>query len=218
MINTNSISVIVAALNEEQNLRRAAERVIEVVEKEFDDYEIIIVDDGSTDGTADIAEELRVGNHHVIIVRHPKTRNLGVVFREGVRLSRMYYVILVDGKGFTTREALEKIFALRQEADIVVPYTTNSYDRPLLRRLVSDIFTGILNILFNLRIKYYNHSALHRKHLVDSIDIITDSYAFQAETIIKLVKSGCSYVEVGVKDNFSPTVRSKAFKIKNILF
>jgi hypothetical protein len=74
-----------------------------------------------------------------------------------------------------------------------------------------------LNTLFGLNLRYYNHYVLHRKKNLDSIDIYTNSYAFQAEVLIKLIKFGYSYVEVGVRDRFDNDIHTKAFYFRNVL-
>ena len=58
---------------------------------------------------------------------------------------------------------------------------------------------------------------MHKKEIVDSVDIFTNSYAFQAEILIKLIKSGYSYIEVGISDKFEKGIKTKIFKLKNII-
>jgi hypothetical protein len=66
-------------------------------------------------------------------------------------------------------------------------------------------------------LKYYNHYVLHKREIINSININTVSYAFQAEALIKLIKRGHSHIEVGVRDDFSNDVPSKAFRLSNII-
>ena len=217
MINENSISVIVPALNEDKNLEATVETVSQVVKRRFDEYEVIIFNDGSVDRTGEIAEALAKQDKHIRAIHHRNSKCLGGVYKEGRELARMNYLILVNGKCDITQESLDKIFALCGKADMVIPYTTNTQDRSLFRRANSKAFVWLLNTIFRLNLKYYNHFVLHKKEIVNSIDIWTNSYAFQAEVLIKLIKSGYSYIEIGVTDRFEKGIKSKAFKPRNIL-
>ena len=217
MVNENSISIIVAALNEEKNLENTVITVSEAAKKSFDEYEVIIFNDGSSDRTGEAAEALAKLDKHFKVIHHESPKCLGAIYKEGFKLARMNYLILINGKDDMFSESFDKIFSLRGQADIVIPYTTNVGERPMFRRAVSGLFVWLLNRMFSLNLKYYNHSVLHKKKIIGSIDIVTNSYAFQAEILIKLIKSGYSYVEVGVIDKFKKDIKTKAFKLKNII-
>jgi len=216
-MNKNSISVIISALNEEKNLKTVVATVSEAVKKRFGEYEIIIFNDGSSDKTGEIAETLARRNKYLKVIHHKNSKCLGGVYKEGRALAKMNYLIFVNGKGDIPSESFDAILAQRGKADIIIPYTLNSKDRPIHRRVISQIFVWLLNTIFKLNLRYYNHSVLHKKEIVDSVDIFTNSYAFQAEILIKLIKSGHSYIEVGVSDKFEKGIKTKIFKLKNII-
>lgn len=216
MSNKNSISVIIAALNEERNIEGTVSTVESSVKKFFDDYEILIFNDGSTDSTGQIAQKLSESIDCLRVFNNSHPKNLGWIFKEGAKQARMNYVILVNGKNDTTSQGLATIFSSRQKADLVIPYISNMEERSFSRRLVSRTFTTILNTIFSMNLKYYNDSVLHTKEGLSRINIKTNSYAFQAEALIKLVKSGSSYIEVGVADKYEKQIATKAFKLKNI--
>jgi len=211
-----SLTVIIAALNEEKNIEATVRTARTAVETWFGDYEILVFNDGSTDDTGAIAERIAAEDSRIRVVHHRSPRNLGGVFKEGLRAAKKDYVILINGKNDITIEALTKIFSRRDQAEIVIPYTINRCNRSLFRRFLSSLFVFILNSLFRLKLHYYNHSVLHRRSLVASVDIKTNSYAFQAEALIKLLKRGRTYVEVGVVDQFEAGKISKSFRCRNI--
>ncbi|MCF7874374.1 MAG: glycosyltransferase family 2 protein [Candidatus Omnitrophica bacterium] len=216
-IDNNSLSVIVPAFNEENYLKPTVEMVSGVAKKQFDDYEIIIFNDGSVDKTGQIANKLGNQYNHVRVVHHKSPICLGGIYKEGIKLAKMNYVILVNGKNDIVSSELEKILSLKGKADMIVPYTTNRGQRSFNRRTLSIIFVYFLNFIFNLDLRYYNHYVLHRREIISIINIYTDSYAFQAEALIKLIKLGYSYIQVGVADNFDNDVATKAFRLKNII-
>jgi glycosyltransferase involved in cell wall biosynthesis len=217
MIKSESISVIIPALNEEQNLTSAVDTVVRAVKRWFLEYEIFIFNDGSTDNTGYIANQIADRNRFIRTIHNDKPVCLGEIYNQGRKLARMDYLILVNGKNDISSRELEKILSLKGKADIIVPYTINRRQRPFSRRIISSIFVFSLNLFFNLNLKYYNHYVLHKREIINSININTVSYAFQAEALIKLIKRGHRYIEVGVRDDFSNDVETKAFRVKNIL-
>ncbi len=213
----STLSVVVPARNEEANLERAVAALVPVVERRFDDYEVLVVDDGSTDGTGAVADELASRFPRMVAVHNEQPRGLGGVVRQGLAAAKMSHFIWVDGKGATSAEALDAILALRDEAELVVPYPTNQKERPLHRRLVSRAFVGILNVTFGLKLHYYTHVLLCRTDAARGIRVHSDSTAGLAERLIKLIKAGHTYVEVGVRDTYGDGGRrTKAFKPRNI--
>jgi len=216
MVNESSLSIIVAALNEEKNLEDAVITVSRAAKKSFNEHEVIIFDDGSSDRTGEVAEALAKRDKQLKVIHHKSPKCLGGVYKEGLKLARMNYLILVNGKCDITQESLDKIFARRKEADIIIPYTINTSDRPIFRRVISKVFVELLNTIFRLKLRYYNHSVLCRRAIVHSVDIGANGYAFGAEVLIKLIKGGYNYIEVGVVDKFEKGVKTKAFYSNNL--
>jgi dolichol-phosphate mannosyltransferase len=213
----STLSVVVPARDEEDNLAGAVETLLSVVDGRVDDYEVFIVDDGSTDGTGTVAERLASEHPRVFALHNEHPRGLGGVIRQGLERARMTHFLWVDGKGATTAEALDAILARGDEADLVVPYPVNQKERPMLRRLISRAFVGILNVTFGLRLHYYTHVLLCRTEAAAGVRVHSDSTAGLAERLIKLIKAGHSYVEVGVEDVYGDEGRrTKAFKLRNI--
>jgi hypothetical protein len=100
---------------------------------------------------------------------------------------------------------------------MVLPYHSNPKIRPLLRRFLSSSFTWILNLLFGHNLKYYNGPAVHKKDIISRITISSNGFAYQAEILTRLLKEGCSYVEVGMKTRSREHGHSKALYPKSIL-
>ena len=211
-----TVTVIVAALDEERGLEATVRTVLRAVPRWFSDWEILVFDDGSTDRTGEIADRLASTLPRVIAIHHDEPRCLGGVFKAGLGRARMDHVILLNGKNDTPFEALDRIFSQRGRADLVIPVQANRSARPMLRRVLSRTFVSLLNVSFGLNLRYYNHSVLHRRDLLEAVQIRTSSYAFQAEAIIKLLRSGCSYVEVEVEDRFEADAPTKTFSLSNV--
>ena len=93
----NTITLIVPALNEEGNVGPTVREIVAAVEGDFDDYEILIFDDGSTDGTGAEADRIGAANPKVRVVHNPVNKGLGWNYRAGIEEARMHYVTLVGG-------------------------------------------------------------------------------------------------------------------------
>lgn len=217
--NVNSITIVVAALNEENQVGGAVTAIVEALQRSsFEEYEVLVYNDGSTDQTGDVIDGLAERHECVQAFHHKTPQCIGGVIRSGFGRARMRYAMWVDGKGATPPEALDRIFARCGEADVVVPFPNNQHERPAMRRFVSRCFVTLLNILFGLRLKYYTHCIVFRTTQTRRFAVRTQSYGYQAELLIKLIKSGSSFTQVGVRDKWHFEGRkTKAFKVNNVL-
>jgi len=185
----------------------------------FRDYELLLFDDGSTDRTGAIMDDLAAADPaHVRVTHNPTSRNLGGVYKQGIALARMDYILMVPGDNENPGHALQAPFDAIGGADIVLPYPVNSAVRGFARYTVSRIYVGLLNRLFGLRVRYYNGTVIHRTANLKTLPIKTSSFAYQAEILIKLLCAGKSFVEVPIRiDPPKEGRRSRAFRWKNMV-
>jgi glycosyltransferase involved in cell wall biosynthesis len=217
MPHPNSVSIIVPALNEEEKLDWSVRTTLDVAKRWFDEIEILIFDDGSTDHTPVIADALAAELPEVRVIHRTHPSGLGGVLKSGLEMACMTYFFWVDGKGATTAEALEQVFAAREQADLVILYAVNQHERPFDRRLISAGFRGLLNLMFGLHLRQHTHPTLCRTAMARRFEVRTTSHAFQAELLIKMIKGGCTYAEVGAHDDFMrQRHHSKAYRLSNI--
>jgi dolichol-phosphate mannosyltransferase len=212
-----TITLIVAALNEELVIAETVGQIVEVVEGRFADYELLLVNDGSTDGTGQVMDRLAVANPRLRVFHHARNMGLGSSYRRGIVEARHEYVMLLCGDGGMPAASLPPIFDRIGTADIVVPYCENLKQiKTPGRYLLSRTYTLLLNTVFGLRLRYYNGLAVHRVELVRSLDNKSNGFGFQGEILVQLLRSGRSYVEVGVK-GAEKTNRSSALRFKNVV-
>lgn len=203
------------ALNEEGNLAAAVSAVQETFGHRLPDYEVIIFDDGSSDRTGVIAEELARGNSGFTVVHHLRPMGLGRCYWEGVRLARCEFVMMVPGDNEVPREALEIMALQAGGADVVAPYFVNQWVRPLSRRVLSRLFTLFVNSLFSLTLRYYNGPCLIRTDLVRSLPTSHDGFAYMAAILVRVAAASHRVVEVGIPLGVRQAGRSKAVSVKN---
>lgn len=212
-----SISIIIPALNEEGNIKATVDEILSAIGGRFSSYELLIFDDGSKDNTGRVAEELARGNKNIKVVHNPVNMGLGYNYKRGVELAEKDYIMLIPGDDQTPRDSIAKIFGLIGKADIVIPYTENLWVRPLARQATSKLFTLLMNSLFNLDLNYYNGVVVHKKNIIKSVPICTGGFAYQAQILTRLIKSGHSFVEVGIPIRERGYGSSKAISLRSII-
>src|SRR5262249_55134497 len=142
-----TISVLVPAYNESQNLEPSVRDVLAAC-RDFDDHEVLIVDDGSTDGTAAVADRLAADLPHVHVLHHPTNRGFGAAYGTALAEARMSYFTFVPGDHEVAPESVVAIFGEVGKADMVVPYHGTPWKRPFLRRALTWTATTQVNVLF----------------------------------------------------------------------
>ncbi len=213
---SHRLSFIVPALNEGKAVSRTVRSIKTAGESLLQDFEIVLVDDGSTDDTGAIMERLAAEDSRVRVLHNWPNLGLGGAYLRGVEGARHEYVMLVPGDDCFPPESLTPIIEKMGSAEIVIPYVLNTEVRPWSRRLLSAAFTKGLNFLFGIDVPYYNGLVLHRRDLIKSANISTHSFAYQAEALIKLLSRGHSFTSVGVLLHERSSGGSKALRLKNV--
>lgn len=212
-----TVSFVVPALNEEGNIADTVSEIRKAAEGHVRQFEVLLIDDASTDRTGEIMAELASSDSRVKVIHNQRNLGLGGSYKAGVAAARYDYVIMVPGDNNHPAEGIVPILEKAGEADIVIPYVTNRGVRSPLRRFFSTGFVWLLNFLFRQNVRYYNGIVLHRSALLRTIRIQTDSFAYQAEAILKLLRRGATYVEVGVKIAEHGEKQSTAFRLRNVV-
>lgn len=211
-----SITFVVPAYNEAANLAGAVDCVRGAAEGTVTEFRVLIVDDGSGDGTGELADSLARSDARVSVLHNGRNRGYGYSVAAGIRSARTDYVMMVPGDNEIEAASIRALLERLGAADVVIPYTANPEVRTFGRELLSRAYTGLVNALFGLRLRYYNGTPIHRSRLIQATPIRTDGFAFQAETLVRLLRSGCSYVQVPMTIRPREGGRSKALRPRNI--
>lgn len=214
---SRTISVIIPARNEEANILGTVDEVVAALGNRFEDYELLLFDDGSHDRTGELMESAARANPRIRVTHNEQSRNLGGVYKQGIAAARFEYLFLVPGDNEITGSALVATLNAVGKADIVIPYPTNMRIRPWARRIGSLGYTLLINLLFGRRLNYYNGTVICRTADARTIVIRTDSFAYQSEALLKLLRAGKTYVEVGIEIRQWPGRRSNALRLRNLI-
>ncbi len=214
----HSVSILVTAFNEDRAVERVVRETWAIAEQLLDRYEIIVVDDGSTDATGAITDRLARELTHTRAVHNPRNLGFGASYTRGVTEARYDYLMLMCGDDGLPTPNLPRIIEKIGTADIVIPYMRNLKEiKTPFRYAISRIYTNFLNLAFGYRLQYYNGLAVHRRDLVRRIAPKSSGFGFQAELLLKLLKSGCSYVEIGVDGASKAQQSSVLLRPRNVI-
>jgi glycosyltransferase involved in cell wall biosynthesis len=196
--NLPSVSVVVTALNEAGNIANTVKAVKNTMENYgFGDFEIILIDSGSNDGTYKIMDKISREDNHIRIGPQIISRGLGHSVRHGFSCATKEYVGWFPGDNETLPETMKNIFSKIGKADVIIPHTVNPWVRPFGRRVLSALYTKTFNALFDTNLKYFNGPCFFKRRVLDNVVMSTDSPAHMMEILVQLIKGGnVSYVEV----------------------
>jgi glycosyltransferase involved in cell wall biosynthesis len=196
------LSYFFPAHNEEANLEGLVEEALETLPSLADVFEIIAVDDGSKDRTAEIADRLAAAHPDVVrLVRHPANRGYGEALRSGFGAARYELLAFTDGDRQFRVEDIGRLTARLAGADrpdVVAGYRIQRAD-PIVRILYARTYKLANRLLFGLRVRDVDCACkLFRREALDGIRVESGGAFFSAELLIKIQAAGRSVVEVGV--------------------
>jgi len=212
-----TVSFVVPCYNEQANIA-AAVTEIEAAAHEalLPSFEIVVVDDCSVDRSRELVTQLAAEKSHLRLVANPQNLGFGGAYKTGVRNARGNYVIMIPGDNSHPSSGITPILRRVGEADIVIPYASNPEARSVARQVLSSAFTRLVNLLFGLKIAYFNGCVLHKTDHLKQIEIRTNGFAYQAEALVKLIRAGANYTEIPVAISERSNGKTSAFKLKNI--
>ncbi len=211
-----SVSVIVSAYNEQDNIKDAIKSVLKAVNSVKAEYEIIVVDDGSTDGTLAIVEDEVKKNTRIRFIHHSQNLGVGKCFSDGVLRAHKNYVTVFPGDNDMSSDSLIELFKLMDSAELIIAYPPNQKHRSLERRFLSLCFTKLMNLIFRQKLKYYNGPFIARTALIKKLKLRSQGFLIFAEFKLKLIHQGYPYKEIPFEHVGRKHGRSKAVSIYNL--
>jgi glycosyltransferase involved in cell wall biosynthesis len=191
-----SVSAVIPVFNEREALPVALDRVGAALGRVTDDWEIVLVESGSADGTRELCDTATAQNPRVRVV-HEATRNgFGSALRLGFAASRSdrVWIVPVD-----LPFPLDTIgVALQHDADAVVSYRSED-KRSLPRRIQSSVFNGLARAALGLRLKSINSAfKVYRRAAIIDLPLESRGWLIDAEILYRLTQRGATIVELAV--------------------
>ncbi len=194
--------------NEEAYINRAVGAVREALTALGADFEIILVDDASTDRTGELADALVHEDPRVRVLHNERNRKLGGTLRRGYALATKDLVLYSDADlPFDFREVGRAIHLLEfQQADVLAAYRFDRTSEGLLRTFYTLAYSALVRTLFRLRLRDINFSfKLFRRSLLQRIELKSEGSFIDAEFLLRARGAGAFVIQMGV--DYFPRVR-----------
>ena len=194
-----SLTVFFPMYNEEDNLHSAVASAAEILETLTDDYEILIIDDASTDRTGAMADALAASDPRIRVIHHPTNLRLGGALKTGFKNASKDLILYSDAAyPFDMIELVKAVRIIRQ-ADVVSAYRFDRTGEGPLRTLYSFGWNLLIKMMFGLRVKDANFSfKLVRRKIFERVHLESDSSFIDAELLIRCQYCGYRILQMGV--------------------
>lgn len=196
MENNINISICVPAFNEERSLEGSVEDLLTTLSPVVRWLEIIIVNDGSTDTTPRIAEQLANRYRQIKVIHHKKNAGIGVCYRDALAVAAGEYFTWFPSDHENAAVEFIQCLPYLKEKTVVTCNHRGLDPRPALRRWISCSYAFILNKYFHLDLKFYNGLTIYPVALLRTLPLVAKGFAFLAETLIRAIQSGYQVVEL----------------------
>lgn len=192
------LSVFLPCHNEQGNVERVVRGFLAELPHVADQYEVIVVDDGSRDGTGQIADRLAAEDPHVKVVHHEKNRGYGGAVISGIRAATQPYLLLCDGDGQFDPREIELLAAQVPRYNVVVGRRIRRADH-LIRRFNGKAWTLLMRMLFGIRIRDIDCGfKLFKREMLEAMEFRAKGAMISTELVARLVGRGAKITEVGV--------------------
>lgn len=186
-------------------------------EAALEDYEILLVDDGSTDGTGPLADGLAQQRPQVRVLHQPTNQGIAAGYARAVATARFEYFAFLPADREIDPASIKTILAAVGSADIVAPYHGNPEARQAYRRVLTVASTTLVNRLFGLRMRYFQGPCVYPTDVARALPKTAGGFYFLTQMLVHALCAGHTYVEVPLLHRDRAHGRSKAVSWRNIL-
>lgn len=213
-----SISAFFPCCNDESTIASMVQRAFTAIDNAGADADVIVVNDGSTDGSARVLEELQANESRLRVVTHPANRGYGGALRSGFDAAKYQWTFYTDGDAqFDPSELSLFIDAASDDIDVVQGYKLQRADN-VMRRFVGRVYHRGAKLLFGLKIRDTDCDfRLIRRDVLDQITLVHDSGVICVELVRKLQRTGARFVEAPVHHYPRTHGTSQFFNVRSVL-
>lgn len=208
------LTIFIPAFNEENYIIPTIKKIYSSnIEKKK--IEIIIIDDYSSDETSKLVKLFIKSNKNKDIILIKNNKNLGVAsnFKKALKISKGKYFRMVCGDDIDYILTHKLVFKYLEHFDIINPFYKIVRGKSLKRKIISKLFTTIVNFISGNRLNYYNGTVAYKSEKLKKLNYICDGFGFQAHITCQLLKDGSTIKEIPC--NALHREKSSAINIKN---
>jgi glycosyltransferase involved in cell wall biosynthesis len=192
------LTVILPCHNEEENVAAAVSAARSAARRFARRCQIVVVDDGSTDGTGQIAAQLERAVPEVRLVSHEQNGGYGAAVRSGIRAATMPWILLTDGDLQFDLLELEGFLPHAARSDLVVGRRANRAD-PLARRVAAGVWNTLVRVLFRLPVRDVDCAfKLMRADAVRELPLSAEGAMVSTELLARALQGGATVIELDV--------------------
>ena len=213
----NSISAFFPAYNDAGSIGDIVGKMARILPSIADDYEVVVVNDGSQDGTASLLDGLAHEHPFLRVIHHASNRGYGAALITGFSKCSKDLIFYTDGDGQYDVEELPLLLnALTEGVDIVNGYKISRSD-PLHRVVLGKAYQHLMRLVFRLNVRDVDCDfRLFRRNLFDRVELSCDSGVICVEMIKKFQANGCRMAEVPVHHYSRASGSSQFFSPKHL--
>jgi glycosyltransferase involved in cell wall biosynthesis len=213
------LTVFFPAFNDAGTIASLVIRAVQVAGRLTHDYEVIVVNDGSTDATASVADELARTYPRVRVIHHPENRGYGGALRTGFAAATKEFVAYTDGDAQYDPVEFEALWReLTPDVDLVNGYKITRSD-PLHRIVIGRVYHHVVKLLFSLRVRDVDCDfRLMRRAIFDRVRLEKDTGVICLEMMRKFQDAGVRVVEVPVHHYHRTHGRSQFFNFRRVFW
>ncbi|HEY0319981.1 MAG TPA: glycosyltransferase family 2 protein [Pyrinomonadaceae bacterium] len=213
----SSITVFFPAFDDEGSIGALVTEALDILPCLTDDFEVLIINDGSTDATLDVLEDLARKSTHVRIISHERNLGYGAALRTGFSQASKDLVFYTDGDGqYKVQELLALHSLLTPAIDVVNGYKEARADERH-RKLLGAAYNRLAHLLFKIPVRDVDCDfRLMRRHALNQVELVSSSGVICVELIHKLRQTGCTFVEIPVCHYPRMHGRSQFFTTKRV--
>jgi glycosyltransferase involved in cell wall biosynthesis len=192
------ISVFFPCYNEQNNVGQTVEKALVVLEKLNMDFEVIIIDDGSSDNTGRIADELAGRDEKIKVVHHPRNLGYGAALQSGFVAATKDLVFYTDGDGQFDISEMPPLLPLMEQYDIVSCYRLNRQDS-LIRKINGWCWTKLVCLLFGLKVRDIDCAfKLYKRKIFEGLSLSSTGALIDTEVLARASRKGYLITQKGV--------------------
>lgn len=211
------ITAFFPAHNEEANIGELAKKTSKVLSELCEEYEIIVVNDGSKDKTKEVVENLMKEDKHIRLINHEVNKGYGAALKSGFYNAKYEWIFFTDGDGQFDVSEIKKLIDLSKDCDIATGYRIKRQD-PIHRKINAFAWGTLVKLLFGFKVKDVDCAfKLIKKEIIDKIQLEADGAMISTELLAKANKLGYRIKEVGVNHYPRKAGKQTGAKLKVIL-